>query len=97
MDLAGAIKSAFPMSIVSLCQLGVEGKSLIAAAPSTVCVLLRNELASGDMLDVLGRCVEGGGRVVFIGAVEGVSFAAKMVDMPFTSEMVLSALPRQCA
>jgi len=92
LDLAGALSSAFPNSAMNLCMMAAEAKAHISDATTSFCILLNSRLASDEVIGSLRTCVSRGAQVVFVGTIDNVDFPADVVEMPFTTKMIMDVL-----
>lgn len=92
LDLSGILGTAFAGAALSMFRTIGEAEKHIASAASSVCILLNAKAATSGMLPLLRECVAKGGEVMFIGDAADVGFPAYFVQVPFTSEMILTTL-----
>lgn len=92
LDLNGILSSAFPGAALKLFRDIAEAEKHIASAMSSACILLNSKVASCNILPLLSECVARGADVLFIGEANDVGFPANFVQMPFTSDMILTTL-----
>lgn len=92
MDLLGMLKTAFPSSPVTVSQMLADVADQITTSAASVSILLNSSLISEHALASLRGYTDKGARIVLVGAAVNVSFDASVVEMPFTSEMILNVL-----
>lgn len=92
LDLAGALSSAFPTNRTDLFTMAGEAKAQLAQASASACILLSSRLVSEDVMSALRACAVRGAQIVFVGAVDNVDFPANVVEMPFTTQMIMDVL-----
>ncbi|MCX7559261.1 hypothetical protein OS190_06735 [Sulfitobacter sp. F26204] len=92
MDLVEMLELAFPQSTVVLFEHLEKASVCIEASQASACILIDSSLVSDVTSADFERYAAAGARMVVIGVGNGVSFAADVVNKPFTTEMILNAL-----
>ncbi|WP_415404426.1 hypothetical protein [Tateyamaria sp. SN3-11] len=93
MDVAGALEHNFPTSRVEDCNSLDDLEQLLVTARGPVSVFVNGAMLSELSAHVLKPVVEGGGQVVSIGGPAAPSIHATTLDVPFSTAMILEALP----
>ena len=92
LDLDGILKSEFPESKLTLFRGAEEAEKYLLSVASPLCIVVNSSAASAGLLSVLRDCTARMSKVVFIGPMGAVDFPSFTIQMPFTSEMILSTL-----
>lgn len=92
LDLGGILKSEFPDAKLTLFRGAEEAEKYLVSIASPLCIVVNSSAASAGLLSVLRDCTARMSKVVFIGPMGAVDFPSLTIQMPFTSEMILSTL-----
>ena len=92
MDLLGLLETSFPESAIHLFDQLEAASVMIEASMASACVLIGSNLVTKTSLASVEDFIARGARMVIVGGGDGVSFAAAVVNTPFTTEMILDVL-----
>lgn len=92
MDLMGALSTSFPKSTVSPLGIIDDLPSQMNLSHYPICVFFSNPIWSNETRDLLLRFVKTGGRLITLGPPKIAELPSAILDMPFTTQMVLDVL-----
>lgn len=96
MDLMGALKANFPEATVMPLSNIDDLPKQIDQSRSPICIFFSNRIWTEETHDVLLTIVERGGRIVTLGPPKMAELPAIILDLPFTTQMVLDVLSNDC-
>ncbi|MEJ6403693.1 hypothetical protein [Yoonia sp. 2307UL14-13] len=92
LDLVTMIRGTFDDGQVSAVQSWADAASLISAIHSHTTILINGALLNDRRLDTLRNVVSRGAYIVIVGKDILTDFPKAVVEVPFTTEMILTAL-----
>ena len=92
MDLAGTLKTAAPRSELLMVDSMAQARRLVLTDLPKVTALINASLVQPTDHDFLNSLHEQGVQIIFLGSSPEVGFEVKSIHVPFTSEMIVSAL-----
>ena len=92
MDLAGALEDNFPNSRVEICASTDELQSSFMSMDSPVNLFVNATILSDLPPDMIKSVGDGGGRVVRVGSSTLPSDQTAVLDVPFSTAMILEAV-----
>jgi len=92
LDLEGILKSEFSYASLTLFRDVEEAGTYLASVGYPLCIVVNSSAASAALLAVLRDCTARMSTVIFIGPIGVLDFPSFTIQMPFTSEMILSTL-----
>ncbi|WP_187428537.1 hypothetical protein ROLI_044690 [Roseobacter fucihabitans] len=92
MDLVGTLQHSFPAGSVASLASGSEIGHLLDQVALTTCFFVNGALISELAPDVVRTIIDAGGRIVSIGRSASDVVPATVLEIPFTTTMILEAL-----
>jgi hypothetical protein len=92
MDLLGTVAAAFPQSSVYISELVADALSPSNLSLVPTSILINSVLVTEECIDVLRDCVDNGAKLVFIGSAPDTDLPSVVIELPFTTSMILNAL-----
>ncbi len=92
MDLVSLIQGSFPRSSITTTQAVRDAAPRAAAGQNKLTVLINSSLMTDTARDLLQSMVVQGTKVILLGKDVMTDFPKKVVETPFTSNMILAAL-----